>query len=78
MCKNTHLIIMAGGIGSRFWPLSTPAYLSQAVCGCVGNRQESAPDDSGAFWGALCLQPYMGSDQQGLCGNGEGTFATGA
>ena len=78
---------MAGGIGSRYhhgrwhWqPFLASQYtgLSQAVCGCVGNRQESAPDDSGAFWGALCLQPYMGSDQQGLCGNGEGTFATGA
>jgi mannose-1-phosphate guanylyltransferase len=23
MIKNTHLIIMAGGIGSRLWPLST-------------------------------------------------------
>lgn len=31
MCKNTHLIIMAGGIGSRFWPLSTPAYPKQFV-----------------------------------------------
>lgn len=31
MYKNTHLIIMAGGIGSRFWPLSTPAYPKQFV-----------------------------------------------
>ena len=31
MCKNTHLIIMAGGIGSRFWPLSIPAYPKQFV-----------------------------------------------
>ena len=22
--KNNHLVIMAGGIGSRFWPMSTP------------------------------------------------------
>lgn len=29
--NNTHFIIMAGGIGSRFWPLSTPAYPKQFV-----------------------------------------------
>ena len=28
---DTHLIIMAGGIGSRFWPLSTPEYPKQFV-----------------------------------------------
>ncbi|WP_300814356.1 mannose-1-phosphate guanylyltransferase [uncultured Bacteroides sp.] len=31
MNTNTHVIIMAGGIGSRFWPLSTPAYPKQFV-----------------------------------------------
>lgn len=31
MSDNTHLIIMAGGIGSRFWPLSTPDYPKQFV-----------------------------------------------
>lgn len=31
MNANTHVIIMAGGIGSRFWPLSTPAYPKQFV-----------------------------------------------
>lgn len=31
MSGNTHLIIMAGGIGSRFWPLSTPEYPKQFV-----------------------------------------------
>ena len=29
--NNTHFIIMAGGIGSRFSPLSTPAYPKQFV-----------------------------------------------
>jgi mannose-1-phosphate guanylyltransferase len=28
---NTHVVIMAGGIGSRFWPLSTPEYPKQFV-----------------------------------------------
>lgn len=31
MLEHTHLIIMAGGIGSRFWPLSTPEYPKQFV-----------------------------------------------
>ena len=26
---NTHIIIMAGGVGSRFWPMSTPDYPKQ-------------------------------------------------
>ena len=34
--KNNHLVIMAGGIGSRFWPISTPEYPKQFidVLGC--------------------------------------------
>ena len=33
---NTHIVIMAGGVGSRFWPLSTPEYPKQFidVLGC--------------------------------------------
>ena len=33
---NTHVVIMAGGIGSRFWPLSTPDHPKQFidVLGC--------------------------------------------
>ena len=26
-----HIIIMAGGVGSRFWPMSTPDYPKQFV-----------------------------------------------
>ncbi len=29
--KNTHVVIMAGGIGSRFWPLSTPEFPKQFI-----------------------------------------------
>jgi mannose-1-phosphate guanylyltransferase len=29
--KNTHVVIMAGGVGSRFWPLSTPEYPKQFI-----------------------------------------------
>ena len=28
---DTHIIIMAGGVGSRFWPMSTPAYPKQFI-----------------------------------------------
>ena len=28
---NTHVVIMAGGIGSRFWPMSTPEYPKQFI-----------------------------------------------
>ena len=36
MNQNTHIVIMAGGIGSRFWPMSTPEYPKQFidVMGC--------------------------------------------
>lgn len=29
--KNIHIVIMAGGIGSRFWPISTPKYPKQFI-----------------------------------------------
>ena len=34
--NNNHLVIMAGGVGSRFWPMSTPGYPKQFidVLGC--------------------------------------------
>ena len=28
---DTHIIIMAGGVGSRFWPMSTPDYPKQFI-----------------------------------------------
>src|SRR5574344_133661 len=31
MKRNNHVVIMAGGIGSRFWPLSTPGYPKQFI-----------------------------------------------
>lgn len=36
MTRNTHIVIMAGGVGSRFWPLSTPENPKQFidVMGC--------------------------------------------
>lgn len=31
MKNNTHVVIMAGGIGSRFWPISTPEFPKQFI-----------------------------------------------
>lgn len=31
MTQNNHVVIMAGGIGSRFWPLSTPDFPKQFI-----------------------------------------------
>lgn len=31
MDNNTHIVIMAGGIGSRFWPMSVPEYPKQFI-----------------------------------------------
>lgn len=31
MNSNTHIVIMAGGIGSRFWPMSVPEYPKQFI-----------------------------------------------
>lgn len=31
MENHTHLVVMAGGIGSRFWPMSTPERPKQFV-----------------------------------------------
>ena len=54
----THVVIMAGGIGSRFWPLSTPEYPKQFIdiLGCgrtliqltVDRFQGICPDTN--FW----------------------------
>ncbi len=29
--RNNHVVVMAGGVGSRFWPLSTPEYPKQFI-----------------------------------------------
>ena len=31
MTQNNHVVIMAGGVGSRFWPLSTPEFPKQFI-----------------------------------------------
>ena len=56
--SNNHIVIMAGGVGSRFWPLSTPEYPMQFIdiLGCgrtliqltVDRFKEVAPIEN--FW----------------------------
>lgn len=56
--NNTHVVIMAGGVGSRFWPLSTPAFPKQFIdiLGCgrtliqltVDRFRGVCPDEN--FW----------------------------
>lgn len=56
--KQNHVVIMAGGVGSRFWPLSTPAFPKQFIdiLGCgrtliqltVDRFQGICPDSN--FW----------------------------
>ena len=56
--SNNHIVIMAGGVGSRFWPLSTPEYPKQFIdiLGCgrtliqltVDRFKEVAPIEN--FW----------------------------
>ena len=31
MNNNIHIVIMAGGIGSRFWPISSPEFPKQFI-----------------------------------------------
>ncbi len=56
--QNTHVVIMAGGVGSRFWPLSTPEFPKQFIdiLGCgrtliqltVDRFKNVCPDEN--FW----------------------------
>ena len=42
---HTHVVIMAGGIGSRLWPLSTPEHPKQFI-DVFRNRKITPSDDS--------------------------------
>ena len=57
MNPNNHLVIMAGGIGSRFWPMSTPQHPKQFidVLGCGRTLLQLAAD---RFRG-ICLPENM-------------------
>lgn len=73
--QHTHVVIMAGGIGSRFWPLSTPEYPKQFIdiLGCgrtliqltVDRFQGVAPLEN--FW-VVTNAKYVGIVQEQLPG----------
>ena len=73
--QHNHIVIMAGGIGSRFWPLSTPDYPKQFIdiLGCgrtliqltVDRFQGLAPLEN--FW-VVTNAKYVGIVQEQLPG----------
>ena len=48
MNKNYYAIIMAGGVGSRFWPVSKEAFPKQ-FHDMLGNRSDAFTKDDFAF-----------------------------
>jgi mannose-1-phosphate guanylyltransferase (GDP) (EC 2.7.7.22) len=66
-----HLIIMAGGVGSRFWPMSTPEKPKQFidVLGVGRSLLQLTVDRFGdLFYGRPHLDCHLGSLP--LCGDG--------
>ena len=60
---NTQVIIMAGGVGSRFWPMSTPQ-LPQTVHRCHGHGTFPHPAHRGPFEANLSCREHVGSDKR--------------
>lgn len=53
--KNNHLVIMAGGIGSRFWPMSTPERPKQFI-DVLGTGHTLLQHTAGRFSGICTLE----------------------
>ena len=72
--KNNHLVIMAGGVGSRFWPMSTPDYPKQFIdiLGCGRTLIQLTAD---RFQGDLSSGKYLGGDIREVCGHCKGAVA---
>lgn len=70
---NTHVVIMAGGIGSRFWPMSTPEFPKQFidVMGCGRTMIQMTVDrfeglcPMSNFW-VVTSEAYVGMLQRQL------------
>ena len=71
--KNNHLVIMAGGVGSRFWPMSTPDYPKQFidVLGCGRTLIQLTAD---RFQG-ICPPGNICGDIREVCGHCKGAVA---
>ena len=59
---NTQVIIMAGGVGSRFWPMSTPSYPKQFID--VMHGPFPHPAHRGPFEAHLPGRAHVGSDKR--------------
>ena len=66
MKENNHIVIMAGGIGSRLWPISTPDYPKQFI-DVLGTGKSLIQMTVERF--------LLGSDRIKVCVDGEGTAA---
>lgn len=67
-----HIVIMAGGIGSRFWPMSTPEYPKQFI-DVMGGWKIADSAHSGAFQGYLPEREFLGGDIGKVCRHSKGT-----
>ena len=61
MNNNTHIVIMAGGIGSRFWPISTPEYPKQFI-DILGVGKNTDTVDGGEIPDNMPSGKHVGSD----------------
>ena len=67
-----HIVIMAGGIGSRFWPMSTSEYPKQFI-DVMGGRKIADSAHGGAFQGYLPEREFLGGDIGKVCRHSKGT-----
>ena len=71
---NTHIVIMAGGIGSRFWPMSTPEYPKQFI-DVMGCGKSLIQLTRRAICTAMPNGKLLGSDQREIYGYCKRTVA---
>ena len=71
--KNNHVVIMAGGIGSRFWPMSTEEKPKQFI-DVLGVGRSLLQLTFDRFKG-ICNPENVGADEQELCRLGARTTA---
>ena len=64
--EHNHLVVMAGGLGSRFWPVSTPEHPKQFVDITASGRSliRMTVDQ-----GCMSRRKHMGRDFRKLSGN---------
>ena len=71
---NNHVVIMAGGIGSRFWPMSTPAYPKQFI-DVMGVGKSLIQLTVDRFRGICPDEQLLDCDERKICGYSKRTIA---